>query len=463
MSHTKACNEEFLRRLVRESRSFDRSDTVRLWENIPEKKQQKILKKKWLPAGVQPIVAALSPLGQIGFVMCTDGVLYGHGVDFPGDKVSLVGLVGFDGNYVLTYEDGSEVQLPQMYFCERWLQEIFRATAQANIGPRREMRYEPNELSLTLPKYSVSRMPEFWLPEEMPPHLRAKLQRAFPDLPEKEVLGFCDDPGHRDFGIVLTKDRILRRDYPGVTEVPFKEMDSLFFSDPENARLCFRESSEKREERKKEGNSSEYANVMSVPKHLMRSVEELVDDQYSNCWWEHMRLFLGTERITHNKAVFVYNVRRRLLDYEQDHSLCPEAGNPKALSLRAAIGLSCGVYEDALFCYEMLRRMPCDVDYLVRWAHAGFMCYFYQPLSVTSVRWMLYYLMHFEGPRFVSQNKFIDKWKTYLHENWKISLIDQRNALAQRFNAVAETNGLHSVPILDGYVLDDCLEKMLKK
>ena len=43
---TKACNEEFLRRLVRESRSFDRSDTVRLWENIPEKKQQKILKKK---------------------------------------------------------------------------------------------------------------------------------------------------------------------------------------------------------------------------------------------------------------------------------------------------------------------------------------------------------------------------------------------------------------------------------
>ncbi len=459
MSHTKALSEEFLRRLVRENRS----GTVQLWENIPEKKQQKILKKKWLPAGVQPIVAELSPLGQMGFVMCTDGVLYGHGVDFPGDKVSLVGLVGFDGNYVLTYEDGSEVQLPKMYFCERWLQELFHTVAQANIGPRREMRYEPNELSLTLPKYSVSRMPEFWLPEEMPPHLRAKLQRAFPDLPEKEVLGFCDDPGHRDFGIVLTKDRILRRDYPGVTEVPFKEMDSLFFSDPEDQCIYFMETSEKKEERKKAENSKEFSTVLSVPKHLMRAVEELVDDQYSNCWWEHMRLFLGTERITHNKAVFVYNVRRRLLDYEQDHSLCPEAGNPKALSLRAAIGFSCGVYEDALFCCEMLRRMPRDVDYLVRWAHAGFMCYFYQPLSVTSVRWMLYYLMHFEGPRLVSYNMFLDKWKSYLWENWKTPLIDQRNALARRFNAVAETNGLHSVPILDGYALDDCLEKILKK
>ncbi len=460
MATAKPLSEEFLRRLVRESRSYDRSDTVRLWENIPEKKQQKILKKKWLPAGVQPIVAAFSPLGQMGFVLCTDGVFYGHGVDFPGDKVSLVGLMGFDGNYVLTYEDGSEVQLPQMYFCERWLQEIFRAVARSNIGPRREMRYEANELSLTLPKYSVSRMPEFWLPEEMPPHLWAKLQRAFPDLPKNKVLAYWDDPGHRDFGIVLTKDSILRRDYPGVEEIRFEEWRSLFFSDPENARLWFMET--KNKERMKEENSSEYANIMVVPKHLMRAVEELVDDQYSSCWWDHMRGLLKTERITHNKAVFVYNVRRRLLDYEQDHSLCPEAGNPKALSLRAAIALSCGVYEDALFCYEMLRRMPCDVDYLVRWAHAGFMCYFYQPLSVTSVRWMLYYLMHFEGPRLVSYNMFLDKWKSYLHENWKTPLIDQRNALAQRFNAVAETNGLHSVPILDGYVMDYCLERIKK-
>ena len=202
---------------------------------------------------------------------------------------------------------------------------------------------------------------------------------------------------------------------------------------------------------------------MVVPEHLIRSVEELVDDQYSNVWWEHMWLLLKTERITHNKAVFVYNVRRRLLDYERDHSLCPEADNFRALSLRAAIALSCGAYEEALFCCELLRRMPCNVDNLVRWAHAGFICYFYQPLSVTSVRWMLYYLMHFEGPHFVSQNKFIDKWKTYLHENWKISLIDQRNALARRFNAAAEANNLHPVPISDGYIMDYCLEKILKK
>ena len=86
---TKPLSEEFLRRIARENRN----GTVQFWENIPEKKQQKILKKKWLPAGVQPIVAELSPLGQMGFVLCTDGVLYGHGVDFPGDKVSLVGLV----------------------------------------------------------------------------------------------------------------------------------------------------------------------------------------------------------------------------------------------------------------------------------------------------------------------------------------------------------------------------------
>ena len=458
MSHTKALSEEFLRRIARENRN----GTVQFWENIPEKKQQKILKKKWLPAGVQPIVAELSPLGQMGFVLCTDGVLYGHGVDFPGDKVSLVGLVGFDGNYVLTYEDGSEVKLPKMYFCERWLQELFHTVAQANIGPHREMRYEPNELSLTLPKYSVSRMPEFWLPEEMPTYLRAKLQRAFPDLPEKEVLGYCDNPKHRDFCIVLTKDRILRRDYSGVTEIRFEEWNSLFFSDPENARLCFMEPSGKREERKKEGNSREYVNVMSVPKHLIRSVEELVDDQYSNCWWGHLRNLLGTERITHNKAVFVYNVRRRLLDYERDHSLCPEADSPKRLAFSAALALSCGAYEDALFYYEVQRRTLRDVDNVSQWAHAGFMCYFYQPLSVTSVRWMLYYLMHFEGPYLLSHNMCLDRWKSYLDENWKTPLIDQRNALAKRFNAKAEANRQSTVPILDGYVLDDCLEKMIK-
>ena len=458
MSHTKTLSEEFLRRIARENRN----GTVQFWENIPEKKQQKILKKKWLPAGVQPIVAELSPLGQIGFVLCTDGVLYGHGVDFPGDKVSLVGLVGFDGNNVLTYEDGSEVKLPKMYFCERWLQELFHTVAQANIGPNREMRYEPNELSLTLPKYSVSRMPEFWLPEEMPTYLRAKLQRAFPDLPEKEVLGYCDNPKHRDFCIVLTKDRILRRDYSGVTEVPFKELNSLFFADLEESKICFMETSKKKEERKKAENSKAFSNVLMVPEHLIRSVEELVDDQYSNCWWEHLRVLLGTERITHNKAVFVYNVRRRLLDYERDHSLCPEADSPKRLAFSAALALSCGAYEDALFYYEVQRRTLRDVDNVSQWAHAGFMCYFYQPLSVTSVRWMLYYLMHFEGPYLLSHNMCLDRWKSYLDENWKTPLIDQRNALARRFNAVAEANRQSTVPILDGYVLDDCLEKMIK-
>ena len=458
MSHTKTLSEEFLRRIARENRN----GTVQFWENIPEKKQQKILKKKWLPAGVQPIVAELSPLGQIGFVLCTDGVLYGHGVDFPGDKVSLVGLVGFDGNYILTYEDGSEVKLPKMYFCERWLQELFHTVAQANIGPHREMRYEPNELSLTLPKYSVSRMPEFWLPEEMPTYLRAKLQRAFPDLPEKEVLGYCDNPRHRDFCIVLTKDRILRRDYSGVTEVPFNELNSLFFADLEESKICFMETSKKKEERKKAENSKAFSNVLVVPEHLIRSVEELVDDQYSNCWWEHLRILLGTERITHNKAVFVYNVRRRLLDYERDHSLCPEADSPKRLAFSAALALSCGAYEDALFYYEVQRRTLRDVDNVSQWAHAGFMCYFYQPLSVTSVRWMLYYLMHFEGPYLLSHNMCLDRWKSYLDENWKTPLIDQRNALAKRFNAKAEANRQSTVPILDGYVLDDCLEKIIK-
>jgi hypothetical protein len=306
-------------------------------------------------------------------------------------------------------------------------------------------------------------MPEFWLPEEMPTYLRAKLQRAFPDLPEKEVLGYCDNPKHRDFCIVLTKDRILRRDYSGVTEVPFKELNSLFFADLEESKICFMETSKKKEERKKAENSKAFSNVLMVPKHLIRSVEELVDDQYSNCWWEHLRVLLGTERITHNKAVFVYNVRRRLLDYERDHSLCPEADSPKRLAFSAALALSCGAYEDALFYYEVQRRTLRDVDNVSQWAHAGFMCYFYQPLSVTSVRWMLYYLMHFEGPYLLSHNMCLDRWKSYLDENWKTPLIDQRNALAKRFNAVAEANRQSTVPILDGYVLDDCLEKMIKK
>jgi hypothetical protein len=101
MSHTKTLSEEFLRRIARENRN----GTVQFWENIPEKKQQKILKKKWLPAGVQPIMAELSPLGQMGFVLCTDGVLYGHGVDFWKAIISELRLVGYDYAISIEHED----------------------------------------------------------------------------------------------------------------------------------------------------------------------------------------------------------------------------------------------------------------------------------------------------------------------------------------------------------------------
>ena len=115
MTRAKPFSEEFLRRIVKENRVEDTTHVVQWWENLPEKKQKKMLKCKWLPKGVQPIVVGNYTWSTDGFVLCTDSVIYGHKMDFPGDKVSLVGLVGFDGNYVLTYDDGREVKLPRMY------------------------------------------------------------------------------------------------------------------------------------------------------------------------------------------------------------------------------------------------------------------------------------------------------------------------------------------------------------
>lgn len=455
---TKPLNEAFLRRIVRESRNFDRSDTVRLWENIPEKKQQKILKKKWLPAGVQPIVAELSPLGQMGFVMCTDGVLYGHGVDFPGDKVSLVGLMGFDANDTLTYEDGSEVTLSKMYFCERWLREIFRATACAYAKPPRQLDFTPagNELPRNLAAEGVRRMPEFYLPEEMPPHLWAKLQRAFPDLPENKVLGYCDLPESRRACIVLTADSILQRTrYDDVTEIHFKEWTGNFFTDYEEGELVFRAGQEK--------SSGEKDVILRVPMHLLHTVEELIDYQFALTWQNVLLGKMRTEIITRNKAEFVCRARQHMLDYERDNSLCPNADNPRALAFRAALALSTGVYDEALFYYELQRRTLADADHVLQWAHAGFMYYFYQPLSVTSIKWMMYYMLQFEGKFFFGKGMFWKRWQSYSAEKWGTSLIDQRNEMARRFNAAAEARQMSTVPILDGYVLDYCLEKMKKK
>ena len=115
MTRAKPFSEEFLRRIVKENRVEDTTHVVQWWENLPEKKQKKMLKCKWLPGCVQPIVVGNYTWSTDGFVLCTYSVIYGHKMDFPGDKVSLMGLVGFDGNYVLTYDDGREVKLPRMY------------------------------------------------------------------------------------------------------------------------------------------------------------------------------------------------------------------------------------------------------------------------------------------------------------------------------------------------------------
>lgn len=459
-------SEAFIRRLISTygTRIWNPSDTVKLWEQLPEKQQKKILSNKWIPAGVKPILAATFSFNRCGFVLCDDNVFYSHKADLP-ERVSIAGLVGCNWLDSLVYADGSEVKIPKLYFCENWLWDFFKAVAENHPGVQRDFA-PPAEYdflkSITEDQWnSVRRDPGFLTAEEMPEYLIAKLHRAFPEVKLEQVRGFCDLPESRKHCIVITKDAVFYNGDYGRGHVDLNLWNSNFYTDPDSGKMCFRHGKGQEVDEKED-------HVVSVGDRVFRRVEELVEYQYAKVYYDAYFRARKTERISREKAKFVYTVRRLLWEQTWNRPLDEAEKSTRMQLFQIAMDGVLGYFEDMVVGYERLHRSLSPKTDLRLWAYTGFMCEFYKPLSVSSVKWMLYYLIQLERNCIITYRYFFshdEKWDMYFYSDrrWQTSLITLRNELAQRFNAQAEADGQSPVPILEGYVLDDCLERGQKK